>query len=111
MHQPDAQRTLCLSAQQAERFAQLLLRLHDAARRLRVQFARRGEPNGGMAAHEYAFAQLCLDLAHGLRQRRLGDLKRFGGGGEAALAQDGQDDSGMAGIHGGASRWCDLILL
>ena len=91
-----------LAVEQAERFFQLRLRSDHAFRRFHVQFSRRGELDGRFAAHKDGIAQLRFNLAHGLGERGLGDAQRLGGGSEAALANDGEDHAGMAGIHGDA---------
>ena len=99
MQDADAKRAFRAPVQHGDGFLQLRFCLNHSAGSMDVQLSGLRQLNGRFSAGKDWLAQLRFDLANSLRERRLGDGQRLGGGSEAALLEDGEDHSGMACIH------------
>ena len=88
-----------MAGERGDGFVQLRFDLQKAARGLHIELPGGRERNGRGAALEDGLAELLLDLADLLGERRLGDKERFCRGGEAAFADNGEHELGVAGIH------------
>ena len=67
--------------------------------------ADRGQRDAALGADEQGLADLVLQRADGLAQRRLGHVQAFGGAAEMQLLGHGDELAKMAQVHGAAFRY------
>ncbi len=97
--QPETQKPRMCRRKRGERFVHLRFDLQKAARGLHIDLPGRRERDGRCAALKDGRAELLLNLANLVGERRLGNKERFRGCGKAALAHDGEYELSMACIH------------
>ena len=87
---------------------------HDPPRRGDQRRSRLGQRDAAVSPGEQLGVESCLEGAHLLRQRRLGDEKHFRGPGEAELVDDGQERAQVPEVDVGtichSGRLCETVL-
>ena len=87
---------------------------HDPPRRGDQRRSRLGQRDAAVPPGEQLGVEPCLEGAHLLRQRRLGDEEHFRGPGEAQLVGDGQEGAQVPEVDVGtvchSGRLCETVL-